>query len=122
MRLVIIFLFALCQLITKAHDHTPEAKTSLEVSHARFEKSTCIDPYFQIADLDDIDDLVVDIDDDDSDNVSARKHLLLTKFVIGQFYVQLFSDYQKNYKNQFNDSSSLIVTTDKYIAQRVLRI
>lgn len=120
MRLVIIFLFTLCQLITKAHDHTSGAKASLSVSHARFEKTTCIDPYFQIADLDDLDDLVVDIDDDD--NVSARKHVLLTKAVVVQFYVQLFSDYQKNYKNQFNDSSSLIVATDKYIAHGVLRI
>jgi hypothetical protein len=123
MRFVIILLLSLCHLVVKAHDHTCKAENSRPVSHAQVNGENNGDTYISTGTLNANDEYVVVIDDDDNDNVSARRYTLLVKAPIVQFYLQLFSDfYQSTYKNQFSCSQSLIIPTDRYITQRVLRI
>jgi len=123
MRFVIILLLSLCHLVIKAHDHTCEAKSSQPLSYAQVSGKSDSDTYIHPGNLSDQNEFVVVIDDEDNDTVSARKYTLLVKAPIVQFYLQLFSDfYQSTYKSQFSCSQSLIIPTDRYITQRVLRI
>jgi hypothetical protein len=122
MRLVIILFFSLCQFVTKAHDHTAAAKHNRLVSFMHFDGKSKNDAYIHTQDPNDQEELVIDINDEDNDLVSARKHSQLIRSVIFQYYLQLFSGYQITCKNQFSCSQSLIIPTDRYITQRVLRI
>lgn len=123
MRFVIIFLLSLCHLVTKAHDHACETKSSRAFGYVHFTNKNEHDTYILSEDLSDQNELDIDIDEDDNDTVSARKYTLLIKHAIIQRYLQLFSGvYQKAFSNQFSYSRSLIIPTDRYITQRVLRI
>ncbi|MBL4677567.1 MAG: hypothetical protein JKY70_15400 [Mucilaginibacter sp.] len=124
MRFVIIFLLSLCHFVTKAHDHTGEAKNSHINRYARFDGSNQRDSFIFSEDIGDQSEVVVAIDDDDNDDlVSARKHTLLAKSAIVQFYLKLLSGlYPSTHKGWLSYSQSLIIPTDRYITQRVLRI
>jgi len=123
MRFVIILLLSLCHLVTKAHDHTSQAKNSQSADYVQLAQNNEHNTYVQPGNISDQDELVVEIDDDDNDNVSARKYTLLVKSPIVQIYLQLLSNFYANaYKNRFSCSQSLIIPTDRYITQRVLRI
>lgn len=124
MRFVIILLLSLCTFLTKAHDHTCQVKNSRLVGYVCFDEKSEQDTYVYTENIGDVDELVIVIDDDDNDTVSARKYTLLVKSPIVQFYSHLFPDVHQNTpKSQFNCYRSSVITfTDRYITQRVLRI
>ncbi|RFZ92303.1 hypothetical protein D0C36_12775 [Mucilaginibacter conchicola] len=124
MRFIIILFFSLCHLITKAHDPNFDAKGSRMVSFMHFDGKSKDNTFIHAtADINGQDELVIDIDDDDNDLISARKYTLLVKTAIIQFYLQLFPGfYQNTSKNPLSCPQQLITSTNRYISQRALRI
>ena len=122
MRFIVIILLSLCHFVTKAHSHVCDAKNVRSIGYVKF---SGIDDkiYVHSGNLGVQNEFVIDIEDDDSDGVSARRYISPVKAMIVQFYLPpSLGIHQSTCKNQYSGSQSLIIPINRYITQRVLRI
>ena len=123
MRFIVIILLSVCHFATKAHGHVCNAKNIQPVGCVEFSKRTDHNIYIHSGKLSVQNEFVIDIEDDDSDGVSARRPMSPVKTTIAQFYLPPYLDiHQSTCKNQYSDSQSFIIPKNRYITQRVLRI
>ena len=123
MKFIVIILLSLCHFVTKAHSHVCDAKNVRSIGYVKFSGIDDDKIYLHPGNLGVQNEFVIDIEDDDSDGVSARRFMSPVKTTIIQFYLPPYLGIrQSTSKNQYSGSQSLIIPINRYITQRVLRI
>jgi hypothetical protein len=124
---VVVFFVCLCYLLlggynylyTGSHRYAAATTLHFEKSHAKFTDKKQGYPVIKETAAEDAAYIIPDIEEDDTDNLSARKYKLLASY----FYAFSCSFILLHLYNRFKASRPYShLLTYKYITQRVLRI
>lgn len=117
MRFIVIILLSLCHFVTKANDHIGDGNKVRQDSYVNYDGNKH-DTYLHTGNLNAQNEFILDIDDDDDRRIASP---VITSIV--QLYLQPYLDfYQSICKNQHSCFETIIIPTNRYITQRVLRI